>query len=146
MYTASTVAKYVIWRMKKGDLGNQGVSNSRLQKILYFLQAEKLMRDNYPLFGDDIVASSFGPIIPDVYMNYKTFGDRTIPMSNMDRKFCITVEDRNGIDKMLKSLDRYPTSALTSITMKQSPWRKNYSPQHQNIIPNEDIIECLNRA
>ena len=64
MYSAIDIARYIIWYCK-----NHGytISNLKLQKILYFVQAEFLVSAGAPCFYQDIEAWDFGPVIPEVY-------------------------------------------------------------------------------
>ena len=64
MYSVLDVAKYVIFysNEKKYD-----ISNLKLQKILYFIQAEFLVSENEPCFYEEIEAWNFGPVVPEVY-------------------------------------------------------------------------------
>lgn len=55
-----------------------GISNLKLQKILYLIQAYSLIQTKRPCFSEDIEAWDFGPVIPDVYRKYKQFGSTDI--------------------------------------------------------------------
>ena len=82
-YKAEQVADYFI------NLANQqvidergtveGITNLKLQKILYFAQAAHLAVHEKPLFKEDIEAWKFGPVIPSVYRKYKKYTNTAIP-------------------------------------------------------------------
>ena len=61
MYRASDIARYIIERCKET---NRTISNLKLQKILYFVQAEFLVSTNHACFSDPIEAWDFGPVGP----------------------------------------------------------------------------------
>lgn len=54
------------------------ITNLHLQKILYYLQAESLVRSDVPLFDGEMEKWRLGPVIPTVYHEYKEFGSRPI--------------------------------------------------------------------
>ncbi len=64
---ALDVAKYIL---NKCTNDNHPISNLQLQKILYYIQHDFLVRNNKPLFDDDFEAWKFGPAIPVVYYRY----------------------------------------------------------------------------
>lgn len=79
MYDALTVAEYVI---KYSTLSGMPVSNLRLQKVLYFIQAEFMVSTNSECFNDRIEAWDLGPVVPTVYRKYKVFGASSIPIDS----------------------------------------------------------------
>ena len=76
MHSASLIAKYIIERC---DHYNQTISNLKLQKILYFVQAEFLVEENRRCFFEEIEAWDYGPVVPNVYRKYKMYGAANIP-------------------------------------------------------------------
>lgn len=140
MYKAVDIAEYVIRRLDEGDLGYKGISNLKLQKVLYFLQAEFLVSTGKTLFEDQILAYDFGPVIKDVYYKYRMFGSTSIFCFGKEKPF-VAKDDAERIDEVLKEISNYPASYLTKITQNQTPWIKNYCEGEQNVIPNEDILE-----
>ena len=66
-YRVDTIANYVIRYSNKHNLD---VSNLKLQKILYFIQAQFLVNHDRPCFGAKIEAWSFGPVVPTIYNEY----------------------------------------------------------------------------
>ena len=64
MYSAIEVAKYVINRSQEID---SPVSNLKLQKILFYIQAAMLVKLKKPCFRDEIIAWTYGPVIKEVY-------------------------------------------------------------------------------
>ena len=68
MYSAVDVARYIIWYCKRQGYS---ISNLKLQKILYFVQAEFLVNTGKPCFSEEIEAWDFGPVVPEVYHEFK---------------------------------------------------------------------------
>lgn len=76
MYDANEISKYII---KYSEKKNYGISNLKLQKVLYYVQIYFLMKTENPCFMNKIEAWNFGPVIPDIYRKYKQFGSADIP-------------------------------------------------------------------
>ena len=57
MYSAIDVARYIIWYCKRR---RYSISNLKLQKILYFVQANFLVSIGTPCFEEEIEAWDFG--------------------------------------------------------------------------------------
>ena len=71
MYDVKSVAKYVISYCREQEYV---MSNLKLQKVLYFVQAAFLSTRHYPCFEEDFEAWDFGPVVPEIYHEYKIFG------------------------------------------------------------------------
>lgn len=135
MYSVLDVAKYVIFysNEKKYD-----ISNLKLQKILYFIQAEFLVSENEPCFYEEIEAWNFGPVVPEVYHVYKIFGGSNIYIRNFN-KDKILQKDRELIEAMVDECAKYSPSRLVEITHNQAPWKNAYIRGVNNIITKESI-------
>lgn len=137
MYNANKVARYIIWYCKK-----QGytISNLKLQKILYFVQASFLVNLGKPCFYENIEAWDFGPVVSEVYQEYKIFGSGDIPgyvCKNAEQDIVRT--DMKHIDDMIDECAAYSASSLVEITHNQDPWRSTYCKGCNNIIQNSKI-------
>lgn len=137
MYSALSVANYIIdYCNSKG----RGVSNLKLQKILYFVQAEFLVSTHAPCFNDPIEAWDFGPVVPSVYHKYKIYGAGIIPFSSeawpSER---ILDRDKKTIVSMVEQALPYSASQLVEITHSHDPWKNSYIRGYNNIISNESI-------
>lgn len=142
MYQAISVAQFII---EYSNVNNCGISNLKLQKILYYVQAEFLVSkpDHSPCFSDTIEAWDFGPVVPAVYHHYKIYGSAIIP-SVASRNFSLFAEnisddDKNMIKGMVDQLARYTASQLVAFTHNQDPWKNAYIRGYNNPISNESI-------
>lgn len=75
MYDVQDVAEYII---TYSEVKDYGISNLKLQKILYLIQAYSLIHTKKPCFSEDIEAWDFGPVIPEMYRKYRQFGGADI--------------------------------------------------------------------
>lgn len=154
-YKALDVARYVVnYGREKGHL----ISNLKLQKILYFIQASFLVEkeDNSICFEDNIEAWDFGPVVPNAYHEFKKYGAGSIPeikdyIDSSDgiwgskkkrfEKNIICDEDQILINEVVDEAASYSARALVDITHIQAPWADRYSKGSNNIITNDSIKE-----
>ncbi len=137
MYNVLDIAQYIIRRCNEQ---NQPISNLRLQKILYFVQAEFLVSKGEPCFNERIEAWAFGPVVPEVYHRYKGYGAASIPFvttSPFIRLLC--EEDQNLIDRVIDETSKYSVTTLVDITHNQTPWINAYRLGFNCPITNESI-------
>lgn len=78
MYHVLDVCRYIINYSNENDYG---ISNLKLQKILYFVQAFFLIssESKNPCFVEKIEAWDLGPVVPEAYHEYKQYGSGDIP-------------------------------------------------------------------
>ncbi len=136
MYSALLVASYIIMRCNKTQMT---ISNLKLQKILYFIQAEFLVTVGYPCFSERIEAWDFGPVVPDVYHKYKVYGSASIPYVDRTILYSFTDKDKNLIDDVIDECAKYSASKLVEITHNQDPWKNAYHSRYRTTISNDSI-------
>ena len=130
-YSALDIAEYIIkYEDSKGHLMN----NLKLQKILYFLQAEFVAKHNVALFKEELIAWDFGPVVEVVYYNYNLFGSATIFLNpKRCRNEYIAESHRQIINSVLEYIRPYSTTQLVQICHNQRPW-KNARARYSNVI------------
>ena len=143
MYSALLVAKHIIRRWD--ELGRT-ISNLKLQKILYFVQAEFLVDTNKPCFREAIEAWDFGPVVPEVYREYKIYGSANIPVSKKSPIMPISKTDISRINGIVDECSEYSASQLVEITHHQRPWIDAYIPGMNREITPESIYEFFSEG
>lgn len=123
MNNALEISKYII---NHEQIEQRYIDNLRLQKILYFIQAVILCNTDHTCFNDEMQAWEYGPVVPTVYHEFKSYGSM-----NINKKYNVSLsfpdkEDENLIINMLDYLKSYSTSQLITITHNQDPWRNAY--------------------
>lgn len=142
MYNALSVAKFVVDYCNQQ---NQGISNLKLQKVLYYIQAEFLVATatHAPCFSDTIEAWDFGPVVPAVYHHYKIYGSANIPSNSNDPWLPlyqkINTNDQHMIISMINATAPYSASQLVQFTHSQVPWKEAYVRGQNNPISNKAI-------
>lgn len=146
MYKAIEIAKYVINYSE--EIGNP-ISNLKLQKLLYYIQAAMLVEKGEKCFEDPIIAWEFGPVVIPVYQAYKEYGRSELPVQKMSRNMVfdpvkmkiifkepreIEIWYRKIINKVIESYAQIENPFdLVKKTHKEKPW--------QDTCLNEEI-EC----
>lgn len=148
IYDALKVAKYVIARCNE-----QGytISNLKLQKVLYFIQAQFLVATGNPCFYDDIEAWDFGAVVPKVYYRYRVYGSASIPYlyENYQCPFATTFH-KEMVDRVIEKCGKYSSATLVDITTKQTPWKEAWKKYCNNkgqveIISHESLIRFFGK-
>lgn len=125
------------------------ITNLKLQKLVYYAQAWFLANKSTPLFKEHFEAWVHGPVIPQLYEQYKTFGSSPI-QSDVDIN---EVKSRFDEDK-LELLDEVtkiymPKGAyeLELMTHQEDPWvitRGALDPdQHSNAVISEELMRSF---
>lgn len=137
IYCATDVAEYILSKASSG-ICKQEISNFKLQKILFYVQAEFLTAYGRPCFADSIEAWDFGPVIPSVFYFYQKYGTLGIESATVEQPY-ILVGDMEIIDYVLELCKNYSVIELTKMSLKQSVWSHNYMQGKNSEIPNKDI-------
>lgn len=126
LYTADNVAKYLIYLASQEFVGDneerEGITNLKLQKMLYFVQAYYLAKLGKPLFSDKIEAWDYGPVIPGVYQKYKT--NKSNPIIEEKDHSSLSDKDKKVVKKVWNSFGGYSASRLVDITHAHTPWKE----------------------
>lgn len=152
-YYAIDIARYVVnysWKI------NKPISNLKLQKLLYFIQGNFLRNLNKPCFDDEIEAWNYGPVVPNVYSEFKRFGSNYISeieyyyeydrnkIEPIRKQYEDTLfeseEERKIIEEVIEMCKNFSASYLVDLTHRQSPWKKAYR-RNNNIITIELMRE-----
>lgn len=119
--TAQDVANYLLaFSNETGD----AITNLKLQKMLYYVQAWYLANHNEPLFSEDFEAWIHGPVIPSLYHQYKVFGGSPIEsdLKEVDLKNNIDSEKLNFIKEVIEVYMPYGGYKLELMTHNEQPW------------------------
>ena len=101
------------------------INNLKLQKVLYFVQAQFLVfgKDNKPCFSEKIEAWQYGPVVSEVYREYKIFGSAHIPCGDMMDDFDIDEPDKEMINGIVDRCNKYTAARLVDISHRQALWK-----------------------
>ena len=124
-YNLQQVADYFIsWSNETED----AITNLKLQKLVYYAQAWFLGHTQSALFPEDVQAWVHGPVVPELYKQYKQFGWK--PIQREDLGSCsfegveasFDEEDRGILADVRNHYAAKGAFELELLTHRQSPW------------------------
>jgi len=119
MVSAQDVADYIIWSSHESG---SFISNLKLQKLLFYVQAWHLAVFRRPLFPEKFQAWVRGPAIPEIYQRYQGYQWR-----NIDEDVRPPDLDPKTVAFMEEVLEEYgPLDArrLEQLARREDPWIK----------------------
>lgn len=152
VYKAIDIARYVINYLE--DNGRH-ISNLKLQKILYYIQAAFLTEKGEPCFDEDIVCWRHGPVVKSVYDRFRCHADSSIPRQNEIPRLAIEdgqlrmknkpfdyndyeEEDRSRMEEVILGLAGFGPWYLVDRTHEEDPWK---SLREYNLIISQESIQ-----
>lgn len=133
---ATDLAKYII------NTSPSELSNLILQKTMYFVELDYRKRTGQQLIKEDFEAWQYGPVVPSVYEEYRSYGSRYIDSAdspNMPHNV-----DTNIIDKTVdRCSDRESWELVEESHRRDGAWQKtlNNSGYLGDTIKQEFIAE-----
>jgi len=138
MYNASLIAKWFLNHDRiinsSEDVG--GISNLKLQKLLYYAQGVCLAINGTPLFGEQIFAWKHGPVVPGVYDEFKDFGSKPIDFNDDFDFTAVSLDDAKLLEEVFDVFGQYSAWKLRDMTHDEPPYRNTLV---WSVIPNESI-------
>lgn len=154
VYDINEVADYIIMQAKSEDK-NSSLTNLKLQKILYYIQAWSYGIYQRPFFSnnEEFQAWIHGPVNRTIYDRFEStkYLYSEIELTDLrSTSINIDEEGKEFIDFILENYMKYSGSELESMTHKEMPWklaRKDLPPTErcENIITPESLIEFYGR-
>lgn len=123
-YRAENVANYLIFlaSQENQEKEREGITNLKLQKVLYFAQAYYLAKLGKPIFSEKLEAWEYGPVVPEVYRKLKRNGSK--PIISEEDKSTLAEEDKEILKKVWDSFGGYSASRLVDIVHAHTPWKE----------------------
>lgn len=122
------------------------VSPMKLQKILYFVGCEYVKSTGSDLFSEDFGVWQYGPVLPTVYDEFKSFRSSPITKYATDANGVAYAIDEDrapnlkyAIDRIWNSFKCFDGIALSRITHKDGSGWSNAFSQHRPKITTEDM-------
>lgn len=153
MYKAVDIAHVFV---KKGILEGIPVTQMQLQKMVYFANGIVLhsTKGEKTLIKESFQAWEFGPVVPDLYREFKQFGSRSVTPDNdfldiigkgynFDKS--VSVEDANALSAIETTWEAMKN--IDGITLSQwshrpgSAWATSYKGVGNIPILNDRIVE-----
>lgn len=123
-YPVLGIAKKIIHYSQKYTEYGDVITNLKLQKLLYYIQGYHLAVFGTPLFEEEIEAWMYGPVIPDVYNYYKSFGANDLPYEDGDLAYpLLSNEEEELFQEVCEEYGKYSAYTLMHMTHEESPWK-----------------------
>lgn len=122
MANAIDVAKYLLSLVDTD--ADEGMSNMKLQKLLYYCQGFHLAMTGKRLFSEDIYAWLHGPVVPEVWHEYNQYGANVIPYPQGVDFSKIDAKEKSIIDDVYSLYGQYSAWGLRNMTHDESPWKE----------------------
>lgn len=121
MLSASQVAEYLLG-LSRPDVGDT-ISNLKLQKLLYYCQGLHLAMYEEPLFPEKIYAWNYGPVVPEVYSQYKAFGAKGIDVPDEVDTSVFNENQKELINDVFTLFGQFSALKLMEMTHEETPWK-----------------------
>lgn len=143
-YTAKDIAKWFLAenRYKMYDADSDYITHLKLQKLLYYAQGCYLAIKGVPLFDEDILAWTHGPVVDEVYQEYKTYGSEPIIFDEDYNSEEIDKETQGILKEVFDVFGQYSAWKLREMTHSETPWRET---ERNGIIDKEAIKDYFKK-
>jgi len=142
-YTALQIGNELI---RCGNAKSQPLTNLQIQKLIYFAHGWHLVLAGSPLIEESFEAWRYGPVVPELYHVFKTYGSSAIPVDHLFCHATPQVMDTSIVallDRILEVYGKFTPGQLVEISHDpEGPWVRVYhdsSPTQRPIIPNSEI-------
>lgn len=136
MPTVFDVANFFLAEQEE-DAGDT-ISNLKLQKLCYYAQGFTLALTGEPLFPEEVQAWAHGPVIPELYRHYKSYGAAALPkpdepIDEIRAKF--TQSQLEILDDVKEVYGQYSAWKLRDMTHEESPWLTAWKADPTDVYP-----------
>lgn len=140
MVNAFEIASY--YAAKAAALDENDLTNLKLQKLLYFTQADYYRSNKVPLFRENIEAWDFGPVVREIYNKYSQCGAYPISYFDIDdTKIEVESDIKVFLDASWEKWNKFSASYLVSLSHRPGdPWSKHFLTTN-TIIPVNELAD-----
>jgi uncharacterized phage-associated protein len=146
MARALDVAKFLLY-LRDNDPRNLELSNLKLQKLLYYSQGYYLALTGDPLFDEPIEAWKYGPVVRDIYHEFRVYGElniqRAVDSNDINH---LTDKQKKVIAYVWVKLGELSAGTLVDMTHSETPWLNAwYYKKNNKEISNYSMLEYFKR-
>ncbi|HET7230009.1 MAG TPA: type II toxin-antitoxin system antitoxin SocA domain-containing protein [Longimicrobium sp.] len=118
MHSALEIAEWFLSAVdpRAGD----SLTNLKLQKLLYYAQAWTVALLGRPLFREPVEAWAHGPVVDNVYQQYKGHGFNSLPA--VRKTVEVAPEERVLLEDVLAVYGEHSATFLEALTHSEEPW------------------------
>jgi len=112
--------KLIAFHREKYD---ESISPMKLQKLCYYAQGFYIALNNKKeLFPNDFQAWQHGPVIKELYNEYKSFKWKPIDTDISLEKYENNLDEDNFLHDIISYFGSYDGATLSAMTHKETPW------------------------
>lgn len=112
------------WLIRKFVELEEGITNLKMQKLLYYAQGIGAGRFNCKLISENFEAWQHGPVLPSIYHNYKTSGGGALSI-NPGTDLTLLIKNSTALkilEATMSSYGKYTAWVLRDKTHSEPPW------------------------
>ena len=117
------MAELTVFMIAKYFLSRASMTHKKLQKLCYYGQAWHCALEGKPLFAERIEAWVHGPVIPELYREYKNYGWQKIPQVKSD----VSKLSESALEVLRAVYDTYggfSGDQLEALTHTEAPYQE----------------------
>lgn len=138
-YKALDIAKKLIFKAQNDEPnGGERLTNLKLQKLLYYQQGFHLAFFGTPLFDDSVEAWKYGPVVPNVYEEYSSYGSSSLP--DVDETISLTEDEEELFNEVYDAYREFSAIGLMNRTHSERPW-KEAVPHDRGTVISQDSMK-----
>ena len=122
MLSCFDVAKYFLTKVDEEE--GEVITNLKLQKLAYYAQSASLAFYDSPLFTESLEAWKHGPVVPDLYQVYKSYGASPLPKTETAVVECFSLGNRKLLDDVYAFFGQFAAWKLRDMTHEETPWQE----------------------
>lgn len=105
---------------------NISATNMKLQKLMYYVQGFSLAVLDKPAFKEDFEAWRHGPVVEELYQDYKMFGSSILPVPQDDHcQRMLTNDQLSLIELVVHNFGYKSASELRKMTHAEGLWNSH---------------------
>jgi uncharacterized phage-associated protein len=125
------IQKFAQYIVEKFSISGEPLTNKKLQKILYYVEAWHLVYFDSQLFSESPEAWIYGPVYPSVYQKYRKYKanpitiDEDYPIQKINElleSFNFNDEKKEFLFSVLKYYGSRSALELEILTHREKPW------------------------
>lgn len=120
MYSVFDIAKYLLHLDEQVD--GEGLSNLKLQKLVYYCQGFHLALEGKPAFDQTIEAWQYGPVVPDLYHALKENGRSPVQPITGCEPHEIDTKTADVLVDVYNVYGQFSAWRLRDMTHEEKPW------------------------
>lgn len=139
--------KYADYIIQLANEDNKKLSNTMLQKILFYSYVDYAVKTEKQLFSDSFYAWDRGPVLPEIYNEYSVFQYGVMKPKGTDSVLEDDYKKEILRENYVKLIDKNIFEIVAKTHEKGSPWEKHYSKnffdfliEGKDVIPFEEIL------